>query len=265
MDPELENRFVGADRSAHSVNVERIVASFKESELEGRRAPLARRVITEPDFGKPIFSANIEPTKRYLLAFRLEHVGYDGELQLKRPGLFPDILKLPESDVLQIVPIWATGSEPSEVSLWVAGRCRAATCSMEFIPECFMPYSTRDLPIRMRSLMPYRVDVNADGATNLESYRMYLPGYVAKVNGRPADVLRSPEGNAMVAIPAGQSEVELDYVGTVPMRIGWWVSLFAWVGVLGFLLYGIVLRWVISPGPRDRADPRVPDKIHPGL
>jgi hypothetical protein len=147
-----------------------------------------------------------------------------------------------QSDEIQAVPLWTSGTVPLDVSVEFVASCTKPECSAEIITEGFGPYDGARLPIRLRSMIPYIADITADHGGYLETHRMYLPGYRARVEGQPAQVLKSPEGNAMVAVPAGTSTVELVYQGTLLMRLSWWISLATWVATGGWFVCQTAFR-----------------------
>jgi hypothetical protein len=95
-------------------------------------------------------------------------------------------------------------------------------------------YTADTLPIRIRSLAPLlaSVDVPAGGAL-LETTRMFVAGYQARVNGTEVEVRRTPDQLLAIPLPAGVNEVELRFEGTTAVRTAYWISLISWLGVLG--------------------------------
>ena len=85
-------------------------------------------------------------------------------------------------------------------------------------------------PIRIESFLPYRVRVTAPADGAVESFRAYLTGYRATVDGRPAEARRSQAGLMEVPVPAGVHVVELRYLGTRRIWIGALMSALAWLG-----------------------------------
>jgi hypothetical protein len=68
----------------------------------------------------------------------------------------------------------------------------------------------------------------------LETPRVFLPGYVAKVNGRLVEVQESPQHLVMVPLASGRQAVELRFVGSTRLWTAWWLSALAWAGLLGW-------------------------------
>lgn len=78
----------------------------------------------------------------------------------------------------------------------------------------------------------------------LETPRVFLPGYEVKVDGRrigPARISASPDRLLQIAMPPGEHTVEVRFTGTWKLRIAGIVSLVAWVVLLGWLACGS--RW----------------------
>ncbi len=92
-------------------------------------------------------------------------------------------------------------------------------------------------PVRVDSLLPYRVTAAMDWSGYVETSRVWLPGYEAKVDGLPVEVRSSPERLAMVAVPEGQHTIELRYTGTTALRAAWWISALTWSGWIGFFAW----------------------------
>jgi hypothetical protein len=88
----------------------------------------------------------------------------------------------------------------------------------------------------VESLLPLRftVETSEDGCY-VETCRCYIPGYHATVNGRPVRPIMSPDGQVMLPVPRGCSEVELRYTGAPVIRITFWLSAIAWLGFFTWL------------------------------
>jgi hypothetical protein len=253
-DPALENRLLRPDLTAAPANVEYILRTVGNDpgsagtklDRPADSGRVKRLHLTDDTIDTLVFKARIEPDRRYALVCRLEDHGYRLETLVSDRFLYGlnTGYVYPTMNEPQIIPIWTTGKQPEDIAVRVVGGCPTkGGCSFDFELEGFGTYnSDLDLPIRQRSLVQYSVDVTTDRPGYLETFRMYLPGYEARVNGRPEEVRRSPDGNAMVAVPAGRSDVVLDYAGTVPMRFSWWFSLIAWIATLAYLSYAAISR-----------------------
>ena len=87
--------------------------------------------------------------------------------------------------------------------------------------------------VLLAALEPY----SAMTAGFVETGRVWLPGYEATVDGRPAVVKVSPARLAVVPVPAGQPTVELRYRGMGELWVAWCLSAFSWGGLIGFWLW----------------------------
>jgi hypothetical protein len=84
--------------------------------------------------------------------------------------------------------------------------------------------------VAVRSLIPFEVEVKSRQPAFLETPKVYVPGYRATLNGRPAIVVKSAAGLVAVPVPAGTSVVRLEYPGTPVLRIAFWASAAGWIG-----------------------------------
>ena len=93
-------------------------------------------------------------------------------------------------------------------------------------------YAPADLPVVVRSWIPYRAETEVAVPAWLETPRIWLKGYRAQVNGRPAAVRRSPENLVMVELPPGRSDVTLTYQAPWWLRLSFWSCAGAWLVVI---------------------------------
>jgi uncharacterized membrane protein YfhO len=63
---------------------------------------------------------------------------------------------------------------------------------------------------------------------------MWLSGYRAIVNGKSAEVRRSPDNLVMVALPPGRSTIALDYFAPWWLHGVYWICLVGWSSALVF-------------------------------
>ena len=66
--------------------------------------------------------------------------------------------------------------------------------------------------------------VNATPGSYLETYRIALPGYSARVNGQAVTPLTSPRGRIEVPLPAAENYVELNYDLPWASVLSRWIS-----------------------------------------
>ncbi len=105
-------------------------------------------------------------------------------------------------------------------------------------------YEPAKLPIEVQSYTPYRATVFTGlDHKYIEIVKLFRPGYVAKVNGAASPIIES--ANKTMVIPLrgpGQNDIELSYVGTLGMRVSFYISAVSWCLVLVFLLWHALLR-----------------------
>lgn len=103
-------------------------------------------------------------------------------------------------------------------------------------------FTASDLPIQVKSWVPYRAVVNSPEPAFLETPRLWQRGYRARVNGRTVSAERSPDNLAMFPVPAGQSDVTIKYVPSLGLELLYWVCLLGWVAVVCGCPFWIVRR-----------------------
>ncbi|MDD2762727.1 MAG: hypothetical protein PHE83_02000 [Opitutaceae bacterium] len=103
-----------------------------------------------------------------------------------------------------------------------------------------IPFSPADLLLQLESLVPLKVAADTPHAGLLETPRVFIPGYRATVNGRVVPVQCTAAGLVAVSMPAGRSQVVLDYPGPPGLVAVYYLSLvsllFVWVW-LGWRLW----------------------------
>lgn len=107
-----------------------------------------------------------------------------------------------------------------------------------FVQVRWIEYDPATLPVRIEGWIPYRARVRAPESAWLETTRMYQTAYEARIDGRPAAVRKSPEGLVSVAVPAGESLVELRYVAPYGLLTLYWLSLGTLAGVVSATMSG---------------------------
>lgn len=101
-------------------------------------------------------------------------------------------------------------------------------------------YRVDDLPIAVKSWTPYRAIVRSPEPAYLETPRLWLSSYKAKVNGQRVKVERSPDNLAMIAVPAGYSDVTIRFAPPLFLELTFWAGLIAWTTLAmwgGIILY----------------------------
>jgi hypothetical protein len=88
------------------------------------------------------------------------------------------------------------------------------------------------LPIRLESFIPYRARVISAGQETLETFRAFMPGYRATVDGNKTPVFETKEHLVAVRVPDGSHEVEVRFVGTAKLWLAAAISIVGWLGLL---------------------------------
>lgn len=198
--------------------------------------------------GAPPSSITLQPGRRYLLDFAFRVPPLPGILTLDGPSLERRYY-LPEAGNpggfgmepgnRRALSIWTSQDRPERVEIRFDPKPGAA------LPPGggdFADYTLREvpldrLPVRLESLLPLRLSVDAPASGEyVDTFRRWLPGYLALVNGRQIEPLRSPLWDVMVPVPKGRSEVELTYVGAPGVHRAFWLSALAWLGFFAWSL-----------------------------
>jgi hypothetical protein len=133
-----------------------------------------------------------------------------------------------------VIPLWSTDPAGDEVTLRFIPTAPGARAGdfADFGQFTLAPIDFDHAPVVITSLLPFRATVRSGADGWLETPRMFMPGYTATVDLRPASVSSSPAGLAMVPVPAGLHRVELRYPGPGLLRLSYWAALAAWTGLL---------------------------------
>jgi hypothetical protein len=110
-------------------------------------------------------------------------------------------------------------------------------------------YDRDSLPVRVDSWMPFKARVRSPAAAWVETPRAYQAGYRAWVDGKPAEVRESRDSLVCVAVPAGESRVELAYAAPPGLRVLFWLSFLSIVAAAGFGAWRVILHLRGAPSP----------------
>jgi hypothetical protein len=212
---------------------------------------------TQPDPASPtlVMTPKLEllPNRRYALDLEFAHPDFAGALTMRGTSL-SRIYYLPDSGYgpKTATPSRAFGSlpgRPGTVTLWTDQSVPEIITFQFFFsgagPEqkilsfgrdTFREISPATLPIQIETWSPYRAKITAPSAAYLETPRIFLDGYRAKVDGRAVEVTKSPSALVMFAVPSGTSRVELSYRGSIVLRFAYYASLTVWIALVGGLL-----------------------------
>lgn len=144
--------------------------------------------------------------------------------------------------------LWHGGIQPDQVEVRFV-RDPAVRDSAEAPDIRVLPLAGVRLPIELKSLVPLRLNLDVPRPAWLETPRLYLPGYRAKLEGESVHLARSPDGLVMVPVPAGLVELELDYPGPFGLRAAFWLGAAGWGALTLFTLIRRFNRW--SPFAED--------------
>lgn len=182
---------------------------------------------TSSDWLKLPPGIHVEPGQTLLLRFRFDPaVNYTGyligrtlfgdyrEYELPSSGLSAafgtaptasHVIALRNSWIHSVEYSWSHFLKPGN-TLVPDGRPYATVVVSDFDPL--------KMPLRVESWIPFRAFVETGVPGFVESPRVYLPGYRARVDGKPVPVIESPQRLVMVPVEAGKHRVEITYVGT---------------------------------------------------
>lgn len=250
MDPAIESRFWRYGDSVHAA----IDPDALERALEkpGQRpVPL---IPTQVPTGREWVSLapriELDPGQKVLVRF--DFLGKTGSswLIVRGQSIYREYI-LPSSGAP-----WSFGSGPTNsrtLSLWNSGTAHE---SIELLviregPDRFAPpgtgpyflaymtpFEAAAAPIELLSLTPahFRVDAPADGY--LETFRSYVPGYRAYVDGVRQPVRVSRDRLVSVSLKKGTHDVVVRFAGTVSLHTYYRWALLGWsVAAFGILVW----------------------------
>lgn len=99
-------------------------------------------------------------------------------------------------------------------------------------------YDPADLPIAVESYTSYRAKVTTKPDHKyIEIIKLFTPGYVAKVNGEESPIIESEHKTIIIPLKSsGLNKIELSYIGTLGMRVSFYISAVSWCLVVAFLM-----------------------------
>lgn len=210
------------------------------------------------------------PGSSYLLRFDFKSVPPQGTLVLNGQNIFGEY---PLPTLGRPLAFGAVPGSNSNLSVSVPDK-KGETMAIRFVAAAgsgplpafadveVIPYHPENLPFRILDLVPLRISVKAAREGWLETSRIYIAGYEATVDGKPAQIERSPDGQVMVRVPGGDSQLELKYPGSFALRASFWISFIGWL-TMG-------AGWMVARYPRTRrsveglAGPEILE-VEPGL
>jgi Bacterial membrane protein YfhO len=242
--PELEQRILTEDRSRYLVTNLGLAApgfdgadSYSVGSLSvfrGTPAPNGRRWI---EISPPL---RLEPRSHNLLGFVFGDHPYTGVLIISGTTFHHEYLLpvsgLPRSfgsakDAQHALPLDNPTDAPVDLTLGfeVQDPTIELGAFSTFARYRLVRYEPEDLPCHLVSLMPYISRIRSPSPGWYESFRYYIPGWRATVDGKPAPVIKTSNGLIGVHIPEGQSVVSLTYVAPWRLRLAYWVTAASWL------------------------------------
>jgi hypothetical protein len=247
MDYGLEQRVLGRDRKHYIVSDVATVApgfDFGHHDaspilpdvFKGEASSDGRRWINI----KP--NLTLAPRQHYLLEFNFTGPSYRGVLQIQGNGLNHEYF-LPDSgerfafgsgsEDTRVLPLFNPSDAPLELTLDFVVQDPDADLGQfaSFAQYRLQPYEPDALPIRLKSYAPYVTEVRSPEPGYFESFRYFIPGWTATVNGRSAEISQSKNGMVTVPIAAGDSEIRLTYVAPMALSGAYLLMIATWVGL----------------------------------
>lgn len=247
MAPLFQNRLLAIDTLA-------IASSNLRAVME--EAPGVTKGVTLHHFEKTDYGCRftpklrIEPGQMYVVNFDFGSRVPEGVLELTSPVIYRQYSVSPTMEPLAYrdgighrrgFALWTTSPQPDEVELrfYLATGQRLPTTSNAQVR--LIHIDPRNLPVRLEKLIPYTLSLSATAPGWLGTPKIFVPGYVAFVDGKETPIARSPEGLVMVPIEQSTREVVLRYRGPWSLRAAFWVTAGGWLVVLLYVL--LPKRW----------------------
>jgi hypothetical protein len=266
MDPALENRLLRrADQSILLANAE--VAAAAPPAGRAARLIYSGRVhanlIPNSAFYRFDVRLRIETRRHYALRVKALKPAVPGWLQVMGDQLFREYI-VPDSGRgfrAATLPPRAFGSMPTSspiISLYTDAPGGTDLKINYILPELapaldfdaadleLWEYDPTTLPVKVHTFTPYRARVESPEPAYLESPRMWLGGYRGRVNGDRVPVLRSNQNLAMIAVPAGVTEVEIKFMPSLVLEIWYWATLGGWLVLAAVAVFRLVRRPAIT-------------------
>jgi hypothetical protein len=248
MDPEFDFRLTAAYGS-------RELASNWTAPLPASPENLRGTLVATPGDSPDVLDLSrhftLQPGARYRLTLKFLVAPAEAILQLRGVSLFRQH-PLPAAGGPRgfgmrpgnnpSLTVWTSQSTPEVMDLRVVGPglANGPWRGLPFVEFTFERIDPHALPVELQSLLPLRAVVRAAEPGYLLTPRMFIAGYAATVNARPVRVQSSIEGRLMLAVPAGESQVEVHYVGPTLVRWTYRLACLGWAGIAvwGLLCWG---------------------------
>jgi hypothetical protein len=251
MDNELEQRLLAPDMASYIVTNVGAIAPASDFGAKSGRGELPGRLAGSSLPGERTWVTlspriTVLPHRHYLLALDFGDKDAPGVLVLAGAAFYR-AYNLPVSGEAfafgatpqssWVLPLSSSRDSPLELSLSFSNGAPGVDLAhfRNFARYELIEYDPGRLPMRLKSLLPYVALVRSPSKGWYESFRYFTPGWTAKVNGRPAEVSRSPNGLIAVPVGAGESEVRLLYRPPAPLLASYWLTWATWAGLAAFL------------------------------
>jgi hypothetical protein len=254
MDPVFENRIIddatgkilasNADTAAPLLRTEFSQSAPPRLVRSGQITARLRQATTTSFDLSP--SLRLEPGKRY--ALRLEFAVSDtpGLLILQAGRLYREYL-LPDSGSglinskltprsfgslstsCHVLPLQSLDSAPVDLSLIFLARTGLLPAEHQFARFWLYTYEPDDLAVALESLLPFRARVDTARPALVETPRLWLGGYQARVDGLPVIPRRSAENLVAIPVGPGPHRIELQYSPPWWLIVSFWTTLVGWL------------------------------------
>jgi hypothetical protein len=244
MNAVLENRLL--DRT----NLQVIISNYDSAasgSISGGNRLISSGLLRAVNDNNSVFyilqqSFIIEPKTHYALRINFLTSGENGYLQISGDKLFREYI-LPDSGAgmgtqngppqsfgttassSHIVPLYTDASKPSTLRITNILPERPKINEFDCANYELWEYQPDQLPIGIQSISPYRANVKTTKPAYLETPRMWLDGYKAKLNGNIISVSRSPNNLCMIPVETGISTIELIYSPPAMVKYSYWLML----------------------------------------
>lgn len=267
MDPLLEHRLLRRDLTLLASNAESAVRRglrpAPDPDGTARLAHGVWRAVNDNNSSFFNLSPRLPLPAQTRLALRLEPLepGQTGWLQLIGSDLFREYI-LPDSgaggvhrtaargfgtlpDSSRIISLFSR--DPQESIRGVNISPERPRVDFDFAHYELWRYDPADLPVVLKSWVPYHVEVHSSEPAYLETPRAWLPNYRGRINGRHVAAERSPDGLLMFPVNAGFSDITIKYIPPLWLELAYWLNFGAWTVVLAATLAWLLFAPVRPP------------------
>lgn len=247
-DPALESRLLGKDGKV-------LIGPMQDASATERKGFTKIRLMTHPlansttwyGVGAPI---TIGPQEHVLLRFDFDpRLDYSGYFILKAEHSYREY-HLPDSGEgsafgvggsrTSVLSLWNTHATPEHYELSISQEPANNIPHVDghFADLYVSKFDAKELPISLRSLIPYTARISSGEGGTLETFRSFVPGYKATVDGDEAPVSESKQHLVSIPVPPGTHDVELRFVGSARLRIAALISGTGWLCLLASCALG---------------------------